>query len=122
MNTAGGAGGACQNHLTINNSLLAGGGFLVYPCGNADSAGSSATVITNNRFARCTSQPVVNAASGLICQGFGSPTGNGDTVGNSDGHGYYPRGGFFGVTSYIFCGSTTWSSNVWDDNGAAVPC
>jgi hypothetical protein len=122
MNTSGGAGGACRNHLTINNSLLAGGGFLVYPCGNANSAGSSTTVITNNRFARCTSRPVVDAASGRICQGFGSPAGDGDAVGTPDAHGYYPRGGFFGVDAYIYCGSTTWSNNVWDDNSAAVSC
>jgi hypothetical protein len=122
MNTAGGAGGACQNHLTINHSLLAGGGFLVYPCGNADSSGSSTVVITSNRFARCTSGPLLQASGGRNCRGFGSPTGDGDAVANADGHGYFPRGGFFGVDSYIFCDSTTWSNNVWADNGASVPC
>ena len=121
MNTGNGGGGACQNHLTINNSLLAGGGYLFYPCGNADTAGSSHTTITNNRFARCTTRPVVDAASGEICQGHGSLSGDGDVVGNSDGRGYYPRGGFFGPDAYIFCSQTTWKNNVWDD-GETVAC
>ena len=42
---------ACQNHLTIDRNLLAGGGFSIYPCAHGTSVGSSQ--ITNNRFARC---------------------------------------------------------------------
>jgi hypothetical protein len=114
--------GACRDHLTINDSLLAGGGFLFYPCGESSSVGSSTTAITNNRFARCTTGPVVNSASGYICQGHGSPTGDGDVVGTPDANGYYPNGGFFGLDAYIYCGSTTWANNVWDDNGKAAAC
>jgi hypothetical protein len=116
----GGPGGACVTHLTVNNSLLAGGGYLIYPCANDSSAGSSATVITNNRFARCTTEPAVRAASGQICQGHGSTSGDGDVLGNPDNNGYYPRGGFFGVDAYIFCSQTTWKNNVWDDGGAVA--
>ena len=112
----------CQDNLTINNSLLAGGGYLFYACYNSTSAGSSHATITNNRFARCTSQPVVDSASGYICQGFGSPSGDGDVVGNPDGNGYYPYGGFFGGAMSIYCNQTTWSNNLWDDNGAATSC
>jgi hypothetical protein len=120
MDTSGGT--ACQDNLTVNNSLLAGGGYLIYPCGESTSAGSSHSTITNNRFARCTTKPVVNSASGYICQGHGSPNGDGDVVGNSDGNGYYPYGGFFGAIAYIYCNQTTWSNNVWDDNGVSTTC
>ena len=114
--------GDCRNHLTINESLLAGGGVLFYPCAESRSVGSSMTAITNNRFARCTTKPVINAASGYICQSHGSPTGDGDVVGTPDGHGYYPYGGFFSLDASIYCASTTWTNNVWDDNSAAAPC
>ena len=30
-----GGGGPCDNHITVTNSLLAGGGFVIYTCGNA---------------------------------------------------------------------------------------
>jgi hypothetical protein len=118
----GSPGQACDDHLTINNSLLAGGGYMVYPCGEAGSAGSSTTVITNNRFGRCTTKPTVRSAGGYICQGHGSPTGDGEVIGSPDSNGYYPYGGFFGVDSYTFCAQTTWTNNVWDDNGATVSC
>ena len=113
---------ACDTHLTVNNSLLAGGGAVIYPCAEASSAGSSQVTITNNRFARCTTKPVVNAASGYICQGHGSTVGDGTVLAVPDGNGYYPNGGFFMLDSAIYCGSTTWTNNVWDDNGAAAPC
>ena len=112
----------CDAHLTVNNSLLAGGGYLIYPCAEASSAGSSQVALTNNRFARCTTTPVVNSASGYICQGYGSPNGDGDVLGNPDGHGYYPYGGFFGDVASVYCVQTTWSNNVWDDNGATDSC
>ncbi len=113
---------ACQDNLTVNNSLLAGGGYLIYPCGESTSAGSSHSTITNNRFARCTTRPVVDSAGGYICQGHGSPSGDGDVVGNPDANGYYPNGGFFGAIAYIYCNQTTWSNNVWDNSGAATTC
>jgi hypothetical protein len=120
--TGGGSGAACDNQVTINNSLLAGGGYEFYPCANSSSAGTSKVTITNNRFARCTTTPTVTAGSGYICQGIGDPTGNGDAITNPDKNGYFPGGGFFGLDAYIFCNQTTWTNNVWDDNGAAVGC
>ena len=120
MDTSG--GGACDNHLTIDNSLLAGGGYTVYPCANASSAGSSVIKITNNRFARCTTAPVVHndSGGGNFCDGVGSP--RGDVVTKPDGTGYFPNGGGYGLDASIYCGQTTWSNNVWDDNGATAGC
>ena len=69
----------CESSLTVNDSLLAGGGYLIYPCANSSSAGSSHATITNNRFARCRSH-VVAAGSGYICRGYGSASGDGDVV------------------------------------------
>ena len=51
-NTNNGSDGACENHLTIDGNLLAGGGFSIYPCAHGTSVGSSSSQITNNRFAR----------------------------------------------------------------------
>ena len=125
MNTNNGSDGPCQNHLTINNSLLAGGGVLFYPCAHGTSAGSSHTTITNNRFARCTTQPTTHYGGswgGTLCAGIGSTTGNGDVVTKPDAHGYFPEGGAFGDVSDIYCSATTWTNNVWDDNGAPASC
>ena len=51
-NTGGGSGGACDNHLAITNNLMAGGGYMLYPCGNASSVGSSTVNVSGNRFSR----------------------------------------------------------------------
>ena len=114
-----GGGSACSNHLTVNNSLLGGGGYTIYPCANSSSAGSSVIKITNNRFARCTTTPLVKTGDGILCSGIGST--NGDVVTKPDGTGYFPYGGRYGLDAYIFCGQTTWSNNVWDD-GRSVAC
>ena len=63
-NVNNGSGGACSNKLTITNNLLAGGGYSIYPCGNASSAGSSSVTITGNRFARCGSGAEVSGGGG----------------------------------------------------------
>ena len=39
-NTDNGTGGACKNQLTITDNLFAGGGYTLYPCGNATSQGT----------------------------------------------------------------------------------
>jgi hypothetical protein len=102
-NTNNGSGGACSNKLTINNNLLAGGGYSIYPCGNASSAGTSAVSITNNRFARCGGGTEVQGAGGTwLC-----PNG-------ADSHGYFPRAGDFGVEAYSFS-NEIWKGNFWDD-------
>jgi hypothetical protein len=118
-----GDGGPCDNHISITNGLLAGGGFVIYTCGNASSAGSSTMTITGNRFARCTTGPFKynSSTGGTACQGAtGSSIGAG-----ADSHGYWPQGGYFGIAKSVYCPPTAgqaWSSNVWDDNGAAVSC
>jgi len=117
--------GPCKSRLTVNNSLLAGGGYMIYPCANATSAGSSHVTITNNRFARCTTGPTTHyggAWGGTLCAGIGSTTGDGDVVTKPDKNGYFPLGGAFGDVTQIYCSQTTWSNNVWDDNGSPDGC
>jgi hypothetical protein len=111
-NTNNGAGGACSNRLTVKNNLLAGGGYTIYPCGNANSVGSARLDFENNTIARCAGGRQVEGAGGTwVC-----PRG-------ADRYGFYPRGGSFGHVAYDFCGAPgwTWKSNVWDD-GRPVAC
>ncbi len=105
------SGGACDNNLTMTNNLIAGGDYVVYPCGNAGSAGTSTMDIQDNRFARCLTIPLV--ASNSECSGSG--------LNGGDAHGYYPNGGYYGVAGYYYTGTgQTWSGNYWDDNLDAV--
>lgn len=103
-----------SNNFTVTNSLLAGGGFLLYPAANSSSVGSNTMNVSGNRFARCLTKPVYDPSSGgTTC------------AGGSDSHGYYPNGGFFETDAYTYCPPTknqTWTGNVWDDNGATVDC
>jgi hypothetical protein len=112
--TGGGSGGPAENHITLTNSLVAGGGYSLYPQGNSSSVGSSTMDISNNRFARCTTAQVFEAEWGSTsCKG------------GADSHGYWPLGGNYGVASYIYCPPSTgqiWSDNVWDDNNETVGC
>jgi hypothetical protein len=106
--------GVCANHITITDSLLAGGGYVLYTCASGTSVGASTMNISNNRFARCGTTAVFDSASGgRSCQG------------GADEHGYWPFGGYFGVTASMYCppaADQTWSSNVWDDDGHPIPC
>ena len=106
-NTGNGSGGACSNQLTISNNLLAGGGFSIYPCGNATSQGTSTVSITGNRFARC--------GGGAEVQGGG---GTWFCPGGADSAGYYPRAGSFGRLAAAYP-NTVWTGNIWDDTGDA---
>lgn len=120
--TGGGSGGPCDNHVSVSNSLLAGGGYTLYACGNSSSVGSSTMSITDNRFARCTSSPVRQTGDGgYDCQGTTS-----EAIGaGADVHGYWPYGGHYGLASDTYCppaGGQTWSGNVWDNNNARVGC
>ncbi len=112
-NTNGGTGGACSNHLTVKNNLLAGGGYTIYPCGNASSVGSATLDFESNVIARCGGGSEVGPAAGgtWLC-----PRG-------ADRNGLYPRGGSFGHVASDFCGSPgwTWKNNAWDD-GRTVAC
>jgi hypothetical protein len=103
-NVGNGSGGACSNHLTVNNNLLAGGGWTIYGCGNATSQGTFTATITNNRFARCGGGSEVSGGGGTwLCPGGADP------------HGYFPRGGSFGVVSSVFS-NMVWGGNYWDDS------
>jgi hypothetical protein len=100
-NVNGGAGGPCSTHFTIRHSLLAGGGYLLQLCGSSSSVGSSTSDVEDNRIARCRSGRCPN------------------------GHGYFRRGGYYGVAAYTYCRPTAghiWRRNVWDDNGANIAC
>jgi hypothetical protein len=112
--TSGGSGGPALNHITLTNSLVAGGGFTLYPQGNSSSVGSSTMNISNDRFGRCTTAKV-----------FEAEWGTSSCKGGADSHGYWPLGGDYGVASYIYCPPTAgqiWSENVWDDNNETVGC
>jgi hypothetical protein len=115
--------GVCANQITVTDSLLAGGGYMLYTCGSGTSVGSSVMNISNNRFARCTTPPIVQntGVGGYACDGSqGTSPGSG-----ADMHGDWPYGGYFGVDAYTYCPPTagqTWSNNVWDDDSSVVPC
>ncbi len=98
--------GACENHETVTNSLVAGGGYLFYFCANSTSVGSGTVEIKNNRFARCaTKGEYVRATDGYRCKR------------GSDAHGYWPRGGYFGVVGTHYTGrGQIWERNFWDDD------
>jgi hypothetical protein len=114
--------GACSNHVSVSSSLLAGGGFVLYPCGNASSVGSSTMNVTNNRFGRCVTPPFKQIADG----GWNCKGSDAGTIGSgADSHGYWPNGGHYGLNAYTYCppsSGQTWSGNVWDDNQGSARC
>jgi hypothetical protein len=110
----------CANQVTIRDSLLAGGGETIYGCSNANAPGTSHVDIVGNRFARCTGKPVYHPSTG------GSTCGQADQASGS-ANGLYPYDGYYGWMLNTYCpkqapGHATWTGNVWDDTGAAVPC
>jgi hypothetical protein len=97
--------GCGGNRFVIVNNLLAGGGYVLYPQGNADSP-TGYMKVTGNRFARCHGRHEYEADSG----GTGC-------AGGPDSGGIFPAGGFYGVAAYYFTGgANVWSGNIWDDN------
>jgi hypothetical protein len=119
-NTNGGqSSGPCANRLTVTNSLLAGGGYIIYSCSNASSPGTSTLTFTGNHIARCLGTPITfQPASG------GSTCGTVDQRGG-DSHGYWPYGGYFSSDAYTNCPPTpgvTWAGNVWDNDLESVSC
>jgi hypothetical protein len=97
----------CKNNITVEDSLLAGGGYTIYECAHASGKGSSSLTVRNNHFARCTTAITTSSGGGHPC------------VGGPDANGYYPRSGNFGIETSTF--SPTWVGNVWDDDGATAP-
>ena len=111
-NTGNGSGGACRNRLTITDNLFGGGGFTIYPCGNASSVGTSHMDVERNRFSRCLTSEVQGGGGTWFC------------ASGADSHGYYPRGGSFGSHAAAYCTAAgqIWAGNVWDDNNATIGC
>jgi hypothetical protein len=99
----------CTNQITVLDSLLAGGGYSIYPCAHAAQAGSSSIDIQGNHFARCRTAETYEAAGG-----------HHPCVGGFDSNGYYPNSGSYGVASSYFAGVGTWRGNVWDDDLSRV--
>jgi hypothetical protein len=97
------------NNFTVTNSLLAGGGYLLYPQANSSSSVGTSNV-SHNRFGRCLTSKVYDAGSG------GTECSEG-----ADANGYYPLGGYYGVAAYSYSGgSNVWTNNVWDDSSQPV--
>ncbi len=95
----------CSNRLTIHESLLAGGGYSLYPCAHSSQPGSSVLDVQGNHFARCLSTPIFEANGG-----------HHPCSGGFDSHGYYPNSGSYGIATDYYSGTGTWRGNVWDDN------
>jgi hypothetical protein len=99
----------CSNHITILESLLAGGGYSLYPCAHSTQPGSSTLVVEGNHFARCVTK-----------EGYEPNGGTHPCVGGADSSGFYPNSGSFGVAAYYYPGVGTWRGNVWDNNLSTV--
>jgi hypothetical protein len=115
MDTNGGQGATHgDDQLTVVNSLLAGGGWTLYPSAKSTSAGTGRMDVSHNRFARCLSAPVYDKRSGGTSCKRGA-----------DSHGYFPYGGYYGVAADLYCPpkrNQHWSENVWDDDETAIRC
>ena len=100
-----GDAGCGANRFVVTDSLLAGGGFLLYPQANSNSPTGSMRV-TGNRFARCSGRPVFDSRSG------GTACARGPDAG-----GLFPHGGYYGVAAYYYRGRRqAWRHNRWDDS------
>jgi hypothetical protein len=99
----------CSNQLTVLESLLAGGGYTLYPCAHAAQAGTSSLKVEGNHFARCVS-----------AEGYEPNGGSHPCVGGADSSGYYAKSGSYGVAIDYFSPVSIWRGNVWDNNLARV--
>jgi hypothetical protein len=120
-----GGSGVCENHETVTNSLLAGGGYTFYLCAHSTGDGTSSIDIKDNRFARmvCAKAEIANyeERGGFGC-GPEVPEGSYFYYGEGSG-GYFPRGGFFGTVyegEGNYDGSAGWGGNYWDNDLQAV--
>ena len=99
----------CRNRISVRSSLLAGGGYSIYPCAHAEGPGSSKLVVEGNHFARCKTK-----------EGYEPNGGAHPCDGGPDSNGYYPNSGSYGVMTDYFASATTWRGNVWDDDLAKL--
>jgi hypothetical protein len=114
MDSNDGAGGIeCDDRLTVEGSLLAGGGTSIEMCGKEDTAGTSSLTFTNNRVPRCLTKPIVKNSGG-------EEDCSGPYFEGGDEYGYMPHGGADGVAAFEDVGSVTWSGNYWDDDLAVL--
>jgi len=99
MDSESGSGGIpCVDKLTVEGSLLAGGGTSIEMCGKGDTTGTSSLKFVDNRIARCLTTPIVKNEGGEeICSG---PYFEG-----ADEHGYMPHGGAEEVAAFEDTGS-----------------
>jgi len=102
------AGSGNFNGLTIDNNLMAGGGYTIYPVNdstNPNNISFTNVHITNNVFSR------------LI----------GTAPGTQPYPAYYANGGNFGAkyptgfSTYFADPSNVWSGNTWGDDGSTIP-
>ncbi len=101
-----GDAGCGGNRFVVTDSLLAGGGYLLYPQANS-SARTGSMKVVGNRFARCATKAVYDSSSGGT-----------SCAGGPDAGGIFPQGGYYGVAAYYYRGrGQIWRRNVWDDNG-----
>jgi hypothetical protein len=92
------------NRVTVEDSLLAGGGYMLQP----NSKGVSAPVrIVDNRVGRCRTKTHQDSGGGYVCNG------------GTDEHGFWPRGGHYGIATELGQNAEWWG-NVWDDTGRPV--
>ena len=100
-----GDAGCGGNRFVVTNSLLAGGGFVLYPQANSEDRTGTMRVV-GNHFARCATAAVYESASGgTSCRG------------GADEMGVFPHGGYYGLAAYYYRGrGQVWRHNVWDDN------
>lgn len=99
----------CKNRIKVQGSLIAGGGYSLYPCAHASAAGSSKLTVEGNHFARCRTRETYDADGGAH-----------PCVGGADSSGFYPNSGAYGIMTDYFGSATTWRGNVWDDDLAKV--
>jgi hypothetical protein len=97
--------GCGPNRFVVTDSLLAGGGYVLYPQANSDSS-TGYMKVTGNRFARCRGG-----------RDFDSDSGGTACAAGTDSFGIWPEGGYYGVAAYYYLdGGNVWSGNYWDDN------
>ncbi len=91
--------------VTVSNSLLGGGGYMIY--GGEGGTGNvvGPVTITGNRMARCQTTAVADQGGGHYC------------TGGADAQGYWPEGGHYGVGGDFNEPATVWKDNYWDDSG-----
>jgi hypothetical protein len=96
---------ACSDHVTLENSFVAGSGQMIQTCGpRATGPGTATLTVKNDRLARCLTPPIADKK----CSGSGFE--------GADSHGYFPNGGWISVLGEPPYGAVVWEDNYWDNN------